>query len=118
MDVDDNAVLTLSDKKKWATFHVSCSEWKNTFRLELYGRSGKILIQGIGGSYGKERLTYYEMSAQMGPPKSQEFEWDFDDSWQKDLENLTNHIASGAPLLGDLNSAIYCLERVEEAYAG
>jgi predicted dehydrogenase len=61
MTVDDNAVLTLSDKKVWASFVVSCSEWKNNFQLELYGRKGKISIDGLGRSYGKESLTYYKM---------------------------------------------------------
>ncbi|MCC6276291.1 MAG: Gfo/Idh/MocA family oxidoreductase [Oligoflexia bacterium] len=115
--VDDNAVLTLSDGKKWATFHVSCSEWKNTFSLEIYGRTGKILIGGLGKSYGKETLTYYRMLPEMGPPESKTFEFDSEDrSWSHDLENLVNHITSGSPLLGDLDSALYALKQVREAY--
>ena len=31
--LDDNAVLTLKGESRWASFHVSCSEWKNTFSL-------------------------------------------------------------------------------------
>lgn len=117
MKVDDNAVLTLANKKSWATFHVSCSEWKNTFSLELYGKTGKVLIQGLGGSYGKETLTYYKMLPQMGPPEMETFEFEQpDQSWFLDLENLTNHLSQKKPLWGDLDSAIYAMEQVRKAY--
>lgn len=115
--VEDNAVCTLADRNRWATFHVSCTEWKNTFSLELYGRSGKFLISGLGNSYGAEKLTYYKMSAEMGVPETSEFLFsNFDNSWELDLLNLVDHINSGRPLLGDLNSALYALEQVKAAY--
>jgi predicted dehydrogenase len=120
MKVDDNAVITLAEEgpsPRWATFHVSCSEWKNTFSLELYGRTGKVLVQGLGGSYGRETLTYYRMLPQMGPPETevQEFEG-ADRSWQLDLQNLVEHLTAGAPLLGDLRSARYAMGVVRDAY--
>lgn len=115
--VEDNAVLTLSDGKTWATFHVSCSEWKNSFSLELYGRTGKARILGLGGSYGTESLTYYRMLPEMGPPIEEQFEYGQpDDSWGKDLENLVRHVEEGAPLCGDIQSARYALEQVRCAY--
>ena len=46
---------------KAASLHVSCTEWKNLFSLEIYGRTGKIAIDGLGGSYGVERLAFYKM---------------------------------------------------------
>lgn len=120
MPVDDNAVITLAEpgaRGRWATFHVSCSEWKNTFSLEVYGQTGKVLVQGLGGSYGKETLTYYRMLPQMGPPEIevQEFEG-ADRSWALDLENLVEHVTRGAPLRGDLVSARYAMQVVGEAY--
>jgi predicted dehydrogenase len=118
MSVDDNAVLTVSGKKKWATMHVSCSEWKNTFGLEIYGRAGKILISGLGRSYGKETLTYYKMLPEMGPPQTEFFDFPEEDlSWQLDLNNLVENIKFGKPMLGDLPSAIYALNQVGLAYS-
>ncbi len=122
MPVDDNAVLTLAEegpRGRWATLHVSCSEWKNTFALELYGRTGKVLIQGLGGSYGKETLTWYRMLPQMGPPEMEVREFEGSDrSWALDLQNLIDHLSAGAPLLGDLTSARYAMEVVRDAYRG
>ena len=52
MPVDDNAFMTLKTAKKQVAFlHVSCTEWKNLFSMEIYGREGKLDILGLGGSY-------------------------------------------------------------------
>ena len=69
MKVDDNAFLSLRTAGgQTAWLHVSCTEWKNMFSFEIYGRDGKISIDGLGGSYGTERLTYYRMRfPRMGP---------------------------------------------------
>ena len=43
MPVDDNAFLLLRTAGGQAAFlHVSCTEWKNLFSLEIYGRDGKL----------------------------------------------------------------------------
>jgi predicted dehydrogenase len=120
MPVDDNAVVTLAEpgrSGRFVTFHVSCSEWKNTFALELYGRTGKALVQGLGGSYGPESLTLYRMLPEMGPPQveSRVFEGP-DRSWALDLDDLVSHLTRGTPLHGDLASARYALGVVAEAY--
>jgi hypothetical protein len=48
MPVDDNAFLLLkTDDQKAAFLHVSCTEWKNLFSFELYGRNGKLEINGL-----------------------------------------------------------------------
>ena len=53
-----------------AWLHASCTEWKNLFSFEIYGRDGKLQIDGLGGSYGVERLTFYQMLPEMGPPET------------------------------------------------
>lgn len=88
MPVDDNAFLLLkTDRKKVAFLHASCTEWKNTFSFEIYGRDGKIHIEGLGGSYGVERLSWYKMLPEMGPPETTIWEYPMaDNSW--DIEPL------------------------------
>ena len=71
MPVDDNAFMLLrTEDQRTAFLHVSCTEWKNTFSFELYGRNGKLQVDGLGGSYGVERLTWYKMLPEMGPPET------------------------------------------------
>lgn len=81
MPVDDNAFLMLKTKQQQTAFlHASCTEWKNLFSFEIYGKQGKIDIQGLGGSYGKEQLTFYKMLPVMGVPESSYFEYPLPDS--------------------------------------
>ena len=67
MPVDDNAFLNLRNADgATAWLQVSCSEWKNLFSFEIYGRDGKLQVDGLGGSYGLESLTYYRMLPRNG----------------------------------------------------
>ena len=118
MKVDDNAFLSLrtaADQTAW--LHVSCTEWKNLFSLEIYGRDAKIAIDGLGGSYGVERLTLYKMLPQMGPPETTA--WDFpgsDDSWRLEAEAFIDDIRLAREPSPGLAEGIRTLGIVESIY--
>ena len=119
MPVDDNAFLLLrTAEKKVAFMHCSCSEWKNLFSFEVFGRDGKLEVQGLGGSYGVERLTHYRMLPEMGPPDT--VSWDYprgDDSWAAELAEFYQDVALGrqpAPGLADAMAALRVVERIYE----
>ncbi|HYG35211.1 MAG TPA: Gfo/Idh/MocA family oxidoreductase, partial [Clostridia bacterium] len=94
MPVDDNAFLSLRNTEgKTAWLHVSCSEWKNLFSLEIYGRDAKLHWEGLGGSYGIERLYYYKMLPQMGPPDTTIYEYPRgDESWKLEMAEFFEDI--------------------------
>jgi predicted dehydrogenase len=94
MPVDDNGFMLLKTADdKTAFLHASCTEWKNLFSMEIYGRCGKLDINGLGGSYGVERLTYYRMLPQMGPPETTTWEYPMgDDSWAVELAEFYEDI--------------------------
>ncbi len=48
--------------------HVSWTEWKNLFSLEIYCRTAKLQVDGLVRSYGAQRLTRYLMKPELGPP--------------------------------------------------
>ena len=56
------------DAGPWALFHVSWTEWKNLFSLEIYCRTAKLQVDGLARSYGPQRLTRYLMRPELGPP--------------------------------------------------
>jgi predicted dehydrogenase len=123
MPVDDNAVLTLAEsadhRAPWATFHVSCSEWKNEFALEIYCRTAKLQVLGLVRSYGTQKLRIWRMRPELGPPDLEEIAYDAEDvSWPAEWQHLREAILAGddRPLLGDLDSARYSHERVADAY--
>lgn len=116
MPVDDNAFMMLKGRdQRMAFLHVSCTEWKNLFSLELYGRTGKLHIEGLGGSYGVERLTYYRMLPEMGPPETTA--WEFprgDDSWEVEWREFVEDIRLGREPAAGLSDALASLRIVEE----
>jgi predicted dehydrogenase len=118
MPVDDNAFLALhTEKKQAAWLHVSCTEWKNLFSFEIYGKYGKISIEGLGGSYGTEKLTYYQMLPQMGPPDATTWEFPGEDlSWKAEFTAFTEAIKSGKGLNGDISDAYEALKIVNKLY--
>jgi len=83
MPVEDNGFLLLETARGQVAFlHASWTEWKNLFSFEIAGRVGKLEISGLGGSYGVERLAWYKMSPEMGPPETSTWEYpEADDSW-------------------------------------
>jgi predicted dehydrogenase len=118
MPVDDNAFLSLRNKAgNTAWLHVSCSEWKNLFSFEIYGREGKLHWEGLGGSYGVERLTFYKMLPQMGPPDTTI--WEFprgDDSWKIELAEFFDDIRLKRTPVPGLKEARAVLTVVEKIY--
>ncbi len=107
MPVDDNAFLmlrTASDQTAW--LHVSCTEWKNLFSFELYGRTGKLHLEGLGGSYGLERLAYYRMLPEMGPPETTIWEYPgADRSWDLEFTEFLDDIRIGRRPAAGLEAA-------------
>jgi len=119
MPVDDNAFLSLRNATgNTAWLHVSCSEWKNLFSLEIYGRDGKLHWEGLGGSYGLERLTFYKMLPQMGPPDTTIWEYPRgDESWKLEMAEFFQDIRLRRPPVPGLKEAIAALRVVEKLYA-
>lgn len=118
MPVDDNAFLSLRTAAgQTAWLHVSCTEWKNLFSLELYGRDAKVAIDGLGGSYGPERCTFYRMLPQMGPPETTAWEYPpGDGSWALELTTFADDIRLGRAPDAGLAAGIRVLEVVEKIY--
>lgn len=122
--VEDNAALILGEadsrSKPWAMLHVTWTEWKNLFSLEIYCRGAKLQVDGLVRSYGSQRLRIYRMGPELGPPELEEIEYPSQDaSWQAEWEHFAQALAAadGRPLLGDLQAALYAWTQVEAAYA-
>jgi len=118
MPVDDNAFLMLRTAKEQTAFlHASCTEWKNTFSWELSGKNGKVQIDGLGGSYGVERLTWYRMLPQMGPPETTAWEFPMaDNSWEVEMNEFFRDIENSRQPVPGLADALAVLDIVDKIY--
>ena len=118
MPVDDNGFMLLKTNQKQAAFlQVSCTEWKNLFSFEIYGKQAKLHIEGLGGSYGVERLAYYKMLPQMGPPETTIWEYPMgDNSWALEFEEFLEDIRLQRTPSANMNDALAALSIVEHIY--
>jgi predicted dehydrogenase len=119
MPVDDNAFISLRNAQGCtAWLHASCTEWKNLFSFELYGRHAKLHMEGLGGSYGVERLSYYKMLPEMGPPETIIYEYPRgDESWKIEMEEFFDDIKLNRTPVPGLKEAKAALEIVAKIYS-
>ncbi len=118
MPVEDNGFMFLQTARGQAAWlHASCTEWKNLFCFEIFGRHGKLQIDGLGGSYGVERLSFYRMLPQMGPPETTIWEYPGEDqSWRLEYAHFAECIRTGGEPCGGLEDALAALEAVQHVY--
>jgi predicted dehydrogenase len=118
MPVDDNAFLALRTATgQTAWLQVSCTEWKNLFSFEIYFKRAKLHIEGLGGSYGLERLYYYKMLPEMGPPETVIYEYPRpEDSWALELNEFLEDIHLNRVPNPGLREGKRTLEIVERIY--
>jgi predicted dehydrogenase len=120
MPVEDNGFALLKTATgQVAWLHASCTEWKNLFCFEIYGRDGKLQINGLGGSYGVERLAFYQMLPAMGPPETTIWEYPGEDtSWQAEYSDFLSSIRERRAPSGSVDDALEALRIVELLYKG
>lgn len=118
MPVDDNGFMLLKTAKKQAAFlHASCTEWKNLFSMEIYGKLGKLDLSGLGGSYGVEKITWYRMLPEMGPPETTSWEYPMgDDSWSVEIAEFFEDIQLNREPTCGLRDAQAALKIIESIY--
>jgi predicted dehydrogenase len=118
MPVEDNGFMMLKTAARQVAFmHASCTEWKNTFSWELYGNAGKLQVDGLGGSYGEEKLSWHKIRAESGPPDTTV--WEFaapDDSWDIEMAEFMEDIRASRDPSPGLADAIAALQIVDKLY--
>ncbi|MGE0529575.1 MAG: Gfo/Idh/MocA family protein [Bdellovibrionales bacterium] len=118
MPVEDNGFMLLrNDENQAAHLQVSCTEWKNLFSFELYFERAKLVVDGLGGSYGVERLSHYRMLPQMGPPETVIHEYPRgDDSWEYEWREFQKDVRERRQPEASLSDALAALQVVSEVY--
>ncbi len=115
---EDNGFMLLRTAQNQVAFlHASWTEWKNLFSFEIFGRDAKLEIDGLGGSYGVERLRYYAMLPQMGPPETTIWEYPMaDDSWETEFAEFMQDIRLDRQPAANLHDAHAALDIIGRIY--
>jgi predicted dehydrogenase len=118
IEVEDNCFLALRGRRgEMAWLHATWTEWKNTFCFEITGRDAKLVVDGLGGSYGNERLTFFRMLPQMGPPDTTIWEYPPSDvSWANEFADFKAMTAGRPGNIADVDDACAVLATMAAAY--
>ncbi len=117
-DLEDTAFMILGNHKNQSShLSVSCVEWKNLFCFEIMLKTAKLQVDGLGGSYGREKLTIYKMKPEMVPPEVEEqvFE-EIDQSWNRENQVFFDKIYGGDTSNQAILEARYVLDTIEAIY--
>jgi predicted dehydrogenase len=116
--LEDNAFALLwTAEGRLASLHTSWTQWENRFDFEVYGRDGFLRVEGLGGSYGTERLTLGRRRPQSGPPE--ETTWEFpgpDPSWHAEWAEFTAAIRQGRRPIGDGEDGLQAMRLIDAIY--
>jgi predicted dehydrogenase len=56
--LDDNGMAVFRARSgAMASLHASLTQWKNQFSFEVFGEDGYVVVEGLGASYGTEKLV-------------------------------------------------------------
>jgi predicted dehydrogenase len=100
-----------------AQFHVSMTQWKNLFSFEVYGESGALVVEGLGGSYGEERLVRMRRRPEGGVPEVVEERFPGPDrSWALEWEDFVTALETGSPRHGGAEDGVAAMRMIGALY--
>jgi predicted dehydrogenase len=120
--LEDNAFLLLRNAQgKVAQLHASWTHWKKTFRLEVYGETGYLVVDGLGGQYGLERLVHGQRAFGRDAPR--ERSWEFpseagkpDAALNNSWEEFVQSVRQGRDIGPSATDAVAALKIIEAGY--
>ena len=114
--LEDNAFALLrTGQGKVASLHVSWTQWKNLFSFEVFGKDGYVIVDGLGGSYGTEKLISGKRLPASEPFRQEVIEFTSgDNSWYYEWENFVMSIRDKKQPLACGNDG---LQAINLAYA-
>jgi predicted dehydrogenase len=132
-DVEDNAfAIFRTAEKRIAQMHTSWTQWRNRFSFEIFGEMGYLAVEGLGGSYGTEKLIIgnRKLDAQVedlqtgrspvflgGAPDEKTFEFDgFDLSWREEWKEFVSAVRENRDPIGSGYDGLMANRMIEAVY--
>lgn len=116
--LEDNAFMLLrTHGGRVASLHTSWTQWRNRFSFEVFGESGSVGVEGLGGSYGPQRLTLERRRPESGPPERECFAFEEDTSWEDDWADFLDAVEYGRPAEVSADEGVQVMRLVDAVYA-
>jgi predicted dehydrogenase len=115
--LEDNAFgLLRFDADVIGQLHVSMTQWKNLFSLEVAGERGTLVAEGLGGSYGGERLLHVRRRMEGGAPDVEEERFADDPSWALEWDDFVGAVLAGRAVEADAEDGVVAMRMVDALY--
>lgn len=116
--LEDNAFALLRfESGAVATMHTSWTQWTDLFSFEIFGPQGSIAVEGLGGSYGPEKLTVARRRADGSRPYTEETVFDDEDiSWSAEWAELVMALDEGRPYMGSAHDGVTAMNILDGLY--
>jgi predicted dehydrogenase len=116
--LEDNGFLLMrSADGVVSSVHASLTQWINHFDFEIYGEKGSLSVEGLGASYGVEKLVFSQHDPR-GPFSYQTVEYRGGDaSWKAEWTEFARAVAERDEPLGNGVDGLRAMEVVDAAYA-
>jgi len=101
-----------------AGIHTSWTQWKNLFSFEVTGTTGSVAVEGLGGSYGVERLIQTHRRMEGGAPEYTETRYEeADRSWELEWADFVRAVRSGDAYDGTPGDGLAAMRMLDALYA-
>ncbi len=100
-----------------ASLHVTWTQWKNLFSFELFGELGSLAVEGLGGSYGVQKLTSIVRRLEGGIPQVEEHSYPGSDpTWKLEWEDFLQAIKAGKSYWGTPSDGLTAMRIIDALY--
>jgi len=115
--LDDNGMAIFrTERRAMASLHASLTQWKNQFSFEVFGEDGYIMVEGLGASYGTEKLVFGKRDFNL-PFNDHVTEYRGGDrSWSAEWQEFMSAIREGRPPIGNEHDGFAAMRVALGAY--
>lgn len=113
---DDGFAIFRTESRATASLHTSLMQWKNKFIFEIFGDEGYQTIEGLGGSYGDEKLYLGKKS--LNSPFNEEVTYyrGSDVSWKNEWDEFISSINESRQPIGNCEDGHKAMQIAIAAY--
>lgn len=100
-----------------AALHTGLTQWKNLFSFEVFGTTGALVVEGLGGSYGQETLTVYHRRSEGGAPREVRQAYTGDDvSWRLEWQAMLAELEADSPGSDSAGDGVVVMQVLDSLY--
>ena len=100
-----------------ANVHTAWTQWTDLFSFEVFGTQGSITVDGLGDTFGQERLVVARRKADGGSPYTETTTFDDEDiSWDAEWAEFIAAIDEGRPYMGTPHDGVTVMNILDGLY--